>query len=49
MASKTMDHIKRWVPEKRIVTFPGNHLDILIHQRQIKAVLDYLKRVMVTA
>lgn len=46
-SSKTIQHIKGLVPEKRIITFPGNHLDILIHKRQIRVLLDYLDKVMV--
>ncbi|MBW1892951.1 MAG: hypothetical protein JRI91_04555 [Deltaproteobacteria bacterium] len=45
--SKTLQQIKELVPEKRIMTFSGNHLDILIHKNQIKLFLNYLDKIMV--
>lgn len=47
MASKTLDHVKQFVPENRIRTFPGNHLDMLIHREQTNTFLDYLDNVKV--
>lgn len=47
IVSETLKHIRKLVPDRRIMTFPGNHLDILINKNQTKLFLKYLNRILV--
>ncbi len=44
--SATLGQVNHMIPEDNIMTFPGNHMDLLVHKKQIHSFIDNLERIL---